>query len=165
MVKIRSGQNITQSLERRCEVVESIDSLEYWYYCPLCGQSVLPSQKYCYKHKNIEVVRSKQPKDYYENICDENYPKYQNGYDVLMEKEISINGIYSPGIAKKNPVVINTPYPAKTVEKNIPKCPTCQSTNIKKISGTKKVLHGIAFGLLSNTARSQYICNDCGYKW
>ena len=48
---------------------------------------------------------------------------------------------------------------------NIPKCPTCQSTNIEKISTAKKVVHGAAFGLFSNTARSQFHCNNCGYKW
>ncbi len=48
---------------------------------------------------------------------------------------------------------------------NTPKCPTCQSTNIKSISGTKRAVHGYAFGLYSKTARSQFECSDCGYKW
>lgn len=48
---------------------------------------------------------------------------------------------------------------------NIPKCPTCQSTNIKRISGMKKVMHGVAFGLFSNVAHSQFECKNCGYKW
>ncbi len=48
---------------------------------------------------------------------------------------------------------------------NIPKCPTCQSPNIKRISGIKKAVHGCAFGVLSKTARSQFECNNCGYKW
>ena len=51
------------------------------------------------------------------------------------------------------------------VAENIPKCPTCHSTNISKISGTKKAIHGIAFGLLSKTATSQFECKNCGYKW
>ena len=50
-------------------------------------------------------------------------------------------------------------------EQNIPKCPTCGSTNVHKISGVKKALHGYAFGLFSKTARSQFECNNCGYKW
>lgn len=48
---------------------------------------------------------------------------------------------------------------------NQPKCPTCQSTNIKKISDMSKLTHGLAFGLLSKTARSQFECKSCGYKW
>lgn len=48
---------------------------------------------------------------------------------------------------------------------NIPKCPTCQSTDIKKISSAKRVTHGLTFGLLSKTAFSQFECKNCGYKW
>lgn len=53
----------------------------------------------------------------------------------------------------------------KARQKHIPKCPTCQSTNIKKISSVSKVAHGFAFGLFSKTAKSQFECNDCHYKW
>ena len=48
---------------------------------------------------------------------------------------------------------------------NVPKCPTCQSTNIKKLSDINRGVHALAFGLFSKTARSQFCCNDCGYKW
>lgn len=48
---------------------------------------------------------------------------------------------------------------------NIPKCPTCSSTNIRKISTTRKVAGAIGFGLLSKTAKSQFECKNCGYKW
>ncbi len=56
-------------------------------------------------------------------------------------------------------------YQPKPVIINKPKCPTCQSINIKKISATKRVVHGYAFGLFSKTARSQFECKNCGYKW
>ena len=48
---------------------------------------------------------------------------------------------------------------------NIHKCPTCGSTNIHKISTTRKVAGAIGFGLLSKTAKSQFECKNCGYKW
>lgn len=48
---------------------------------------------------------------------------------------------------------------------NLPKCPTCQSTNVRKISVTKRAAHGVAFGILSNTARSQFECLNCGMKF
>lgn len=48
---------------------------------------------------------------------------------------------------------------------NIPKCPTCQSIKVEKISTTSRVVHGAAFGILSKTARSQFKCRNCGYKW
>ena len=48
---------------------------------------------------------------------------------------------------------------------NIPKCPTCGSTNIKRISVLNRVAHGYAFGLFSKTAHSQFCCQNCGYKF
>ena len=49
--------------------------------------------------------------------------------------------------------------------KNVPKCPTCGSTNIKKISTTRKVVGAGLFGLFSKDATSQFCCGSCGYKW
>lgn len=46
-----------------------------------------------------------------------------------------------------------------------PKCPVCGSPNIHKISVTKRVVSGAAFGLFSKTARSQWECSNCGNKW
>lgn len=48
---------------------------------------------------------------------------------------------------------------------NVLKCPTCSSTKVKKISTTSKVAGAAMFGLFSKTARSQFKCEQCGYKW
>ena len=50
-------------------------------------------------------------------------------------------------------------------EKNIPKCPTCGSTNIEKISACKKIGGGMLFGLFSSDVRNTMHCKDCGAKW
>lgn len=50
-------------------------------------------------------------------------------------------------------------------QSNQPKCPTCSSTNIHKISASKKLMGAIGFGLFSKTAKSQFQCYNCGYKW
>lgn len=50
-------------------------------------------------------------------------------------------------------------------EANQPKCPTCGSTNIKKISAVSKAGGMFMFGIFSKTAKSQFQCEDCGYKW
>lgn len=52
-----------------------------------------------------------------------------------------------------------------TKETNIPKCPTCGSTNIEKISSLNKAAGAVMFGLFSKTAKSQFKCKNCGYKW
>lgn len=48
---------------------------------------------------------------------------------------------------------------------DIPKCPTCGSTNIEKISATKKVIGGAMFGIFSSNIRNTMHCKNCGYKW
>lgn len=48
---------------------------------------------------------------------------------------------------------------------SLPKCPTCSSTNIEKISSFDKAAGAVMFGLFSKTARSQFRCRNCGYKW
>ena len=50
-------------------------------------------------------------------------------------------------------------------ESNKLHCPTCNSTKVKKISGTAKVAGAAMFGIFSKTARSQFKCEKCGYKW
>lgn len=50
-------------------------------------------------------------------------------------------------------------------EASMPKCPTCGSTNIEKISLTKKALGGAMFGILSSDVRKTMHCKKCGYKW
>lgn len=49
--------------------------------------------------------------------------------------------------------------------KYVPRCPTCQSEDIKKISTAAKIGGAATLGLFSKTARSQFQCNNCGYKW
>ena len=40
-------------------------------------------------------------------------------------------------------------------------CPYCNSTNVNKISGTKKAMSIIGFGILSNKIGKQWHCNSC----
>ena len=46
-----------------------------------------------------------------------------------------------------------------------PRCPTCQSTNIQKISLASKAVGGYMFGIFSSNVRNTFKCNNCGYKW
>ena len=48
---------------------------------------------------------------------------------------------------------------------NKPKCPTCSSTNLKKISATSKVVNTAVFGLFGTKRHKTFHCNNCGYEW
>jgi len=53
-----------------------------------------------------------------------------------------------------------------TIEKNVPKCPTCGSTNIKRISGLSKAGSFAMFGVFSlGKVSKTFECKNCHYKW
>lgn len=56
-------------------------------------------------------------------------------------------------------------YQNQALSANVPKCPTCQSTAVEKISLTSKVVGGALFGLFSSNVRKTMHCKNCGYKW
>lgn len=66
----------------------------------------------------------------------------------------------------------NTPHTDKVICKeaptgklNLPKCPTCNSTNIEKISTGKKLVGFAAVGVFSSNFGKSMKCKNCGYKW
>lgn len=48
---------------------------------------------------------------------------------------------------------------------NIPKCPTCGSTNIRPISGTERAVSVIGLGLFSKKINKTYKCLNCKHTW
>lgn len=42
---------------------------------------------------------------------------------------------------------------------NVPKCPTCGSTNIQRIAAGEKAVSGALWGLFSTTIRKSHKCN------
>lgn len=55
--------------------------------------------------------------------------------------------------------------PSFEEEKNVPRCPTCSSTNIRKLSVTSKVVDVAMWGVLSRKAHKQWHCDNCGSEW
>ena len=53
----------------------------------------------------------------------------------------------------------------KQIQNNQPKCPTCGSADIEKISITRKTFGGAMFGLFSSDVRNTMHCRCCGAKW
>lgn len=56
----------------------------------------------------------------------------------------------------------STPQPQP---QNVPKCPTCGSTNVEKISTAKKAFGFAMVGLFSSNLGKTMHCKNCGYKW
>lgn len=65
---------------------------------------------------------------------------------------------------KQNPEIKNV-IKQSPPHLNIPHCPTCGSTNIKKISTTSKAVNTVAFGIFGTKRHKTFHCNNCGYEW
>lgn len=50
-------------------------------------------------------------------------------------------------------------------ESSQPHCPTCGSTNIKKITGTERAVSIVGLGIFSKKINKSYKCKHCGYTW
>ena len=98
-------------------------------------------------------------------------------YGFTVEEYTIINKIDSRGDFKRamkqlkdtNPIEFQiklTEYKNKINDNShTPKCPTCGSTDIKKISGGKRWLTTGIFGLASSDVGKTMQCNSCGTKW
>lgn len=50
-------------------------------------------------------------------------------------------------------------------QSNIPKCPTCGSTNIEKIGGMERAGSIAMWGIFSKKINKTFKCKKCGYTW
>ena len=48
---------------------------------------------------------------------------------------------------------------------NLPKCPTCGSTNLQKLNAATRAIDGWFFGRHSVEGRAQFWCKNCDYRW
>ena len=51
------------------------------------------------------------------------------------------------------------------LEATRPRCPTCSSTRIHKISALSKAGSVAMFGIFSQKVKRQFHCDNCGYEW
>ena len=153
--------------------------MSYYYYCPICGTTLQFKMDHCrYCKSGLPYHESKRNTDYYKEKAKQLYKDQQKWKDVLYNEEIKRNPVFDSSLyeyaktkeARDSAInQFNEEFRQKerqeSEEKNKPKCPTCSSTSIKRISGMKRAFHGYAFGIFSKTAFSQFECQNCGYKW
>ncbi len=82
-------------------------------------------------------------------------------------------------ISDQAPACIHCGYPLnKTVQSgnftysgggnptsNAPRCPTCGSTNIEKISNLNRGVSVAMWGAMSKKINKSFKCKNCGYTW
>lgn len=50
-------------------------------------------------------------------------------------------------------------------QSRVPKCPTCGSTNIRKMGGVERGASIWAFGIFGKKINKTFKCGNCGYTW
>ena len=149
-------------------------------YCKKCGRVINNSDKcdvcnsttYKVPEKfwldGIDFLISNDSKKILIEECVKSSPEFDeqlfNSRDEILAKE---NAKYDQTMKIGNAIRqgANPKTVFQTGGQNIPKCPTCGSSNIKKISTASKIAGATMFGLFRRTAKSQFKCENCGYKW
>ncbi len=142
------------------------------YYCNKCGLVRSQYEKlehmceFC--HNNLSIV----PQGYYvisagmdaneKKLLREELVKTSPNYneDLFNQRyywEIELNNRSHSNLQKIKAVQQQT--------SNAPKCPTCQSTNIRKIGGVERGASIWAFGLFSKKINKSFKCESCSYTW
>lgn len=141
--------------------------------CPECGKEISDKSDKCIhcgypiKKDTKCIVNGKEYDlsflldDSYSIACKIRDLRQISGSDITHTTPIVKKIIESGEI----PDTINLPKQNKTEDDNVLKCPTCSSTNIKKVSGTSKAVSVAMFGLLSQKVKKKFHCNNCGYEW
>lgn len=136
--------------------------------CPHCGYPIKNKQT---DKKTIEFKGKTFDVD---NIVSELLSGRQADAYCDIVEEICINvSPYEPNDADDVMYLICQKYQIKNVNlatrdgkfNNVPQCPICKSQNIERIGAMTRGMAAGLFGLFSSTARSQFICKSCGYKF
>ncbi|MFR2774884.1 MAG: zinc ribbon domain-containing protein [Anaerostipes sp.] len=121
----------------------------------ICAMELDKDIQYVYK-KNLSIGNVIKNPDYYRNTfitsCENEIEEYQTLIEKIKNFDIDLDDI---------PVGNDVIY----YNEQIPRCPTCGSANIQKISIGAKIADVSSFGLFSSNIRKPFKCNNCGYKW
>lgn len=133
--------------------------------CPLCATEMVDC--HCTEEEFVDImlqgdaVLNKWKKKLREQYTVDSSSYDENAYEQRKNKDEEYHKEqlqYMTQDELDSPTKIN-------IANNVPKCPTCNSTNIEKISLGKKAFGGALFGLFSSDVRKTMHCNNCGYKW
>lgn len=86
-------------------------------------------------------------------------------YNKQINKQIEIENEISEYQKKKQLEIQSKNLQTMNNNNCVPKCPTCGSTNIKKISTANRMVSTGLFGLASSKIGKTHKCNNCGYTW
>lgn len=135
--------------------------------CPECGKEISDKSDKCihcgFPLRSTPIIQENINGKYYDVtfLSDTNIP--------LIRKVKKLNEITNCGlvqakeIAQKYHIEQESSKPKE--EDNKPKCPTCGSTNLSKVSTMSKAGSVFMWGLFSQKVKKTWHCNNCKYEW
>lgn len=141
--------------------------------CPECGKEISNKAKCCiHCGYPLDEISSNEYKDILTREClnekedTHNFSqKINSSFDKInytqKQPETLRDLVQKRDSETKNIEIIES----QPIPKSIPKCPTCGSTDISKISTASKAVSVGLFGIFSSKIRKQFHCNSCKYEW
>ena len=135
--------------------------------CPFCGRELSDSNHLLKEMRGkfrweIEPIAE----DIFQNLVKDN-PEFDNkAYQFRVEKQIEETR-RADAIAKKKWDEQTAKGREILAERaaNAPRCPTCGSTDLKKIDALDRAISVSFLGLASGKIGKSFKCNHCGYMW
>lgn len=149
-------------------------------YFEFCGFKIIDKKQYDYLCDKFQQASKKQREklrqsDEYQQICkykfivdNKNTPEMRKAQSKLDKERNALK--LEQAQQEYKAIQQRSQYNKKDQQGKqqfIPKCPTCGSTNIRRISTVEKATVVILFGIFSNKRKYQFECQNpgCKYMW
>ena len=150
-----------------CPVCGYVDGEHIRTVCPFCGHE-LSNSNHLLKEMRGKFRWEIEPiaEDIFQNLVKDN-PEFDNkAYQFRVEKQREETR-RADAIAKKKwdeQMAKGREILAERAA-NAPRCPTCGSTDLKKIDAFDRAISVSFLGLASGKIGKSFKCNHCGYMW
>lgn len=146
-------------------------------YCSKCGRELFDKDIECDKCKSADFISEKECKEIIERINNANMlykkkllkdPIYKMVYDSVINKPRDYFNVCitnSNNESREDYFDRIKKHTINNKQENIPHCPTCGSTNIRKMGGVECGASIVVFGLFSKKINKTFKCQNCGYTW
>lgn len=132
-------------------------------FCKCCGYEevvVEPDGEYGNDYRKIETENPGMDDKEIRKIVNEMHREKYTYNSPVFSRAANAHRIEWEKEQASKPIRVSDSAP-----QSLPHCPTCNSTNVKKISAGAKAVSVGLFGIFSQKVKHQFHCNNCGYEW
>lgn len=152
----------------------------YNYVCPKCGRTGTKlDNPYpicdCCGYEDVVVEGPNEFRDNLKKVMNDNPELDDDQARIIVREDLRKKYVYNSPVfsraANAHRIEWEKEQASKpirvsdSVPQSLPHCPTCNSTNVKKISAGAKAVSVGLFGIFSQKVKRQFHCNNCGYEW